>query len=629
MSIWKRYCSLVEWTTEKSFILATICLVLMVLPIVGDVIVRWTIGGSIHGIIEIEEHLLLLMVFFSLAAPQIEQRHIDVDLVYGFLPASMQRGLFVFHWELCGILISCIIYEIFLSAIEKMAGGEFTMELYLPTAPFFFAAAAGATLLLLALSYCFGKAVIACVENKNYLSLCIALVLPPVICYLPWLLEDTPLAWEYLMTGGVLFVGLLFLLFFRMPIGYAMAIVGLIGLMIIEENHLTPMHMLGMGVPGSVMSFTLGVVPLFILMGELALQAGISTDLFNAASKWLGHKPGGLAIASVTGCAGFAAICGDSLATAMTMSSVALPEMKKHNYNMGLSSACLAAGGTLGILIPPSVGFIFYAIITEESLGKLFLAGVVPGILLAGMFCLALYVIATRHPELAPRGPEYPLSEKIRSLTGVLPMLGLVILVLGGILFGFFSPNEGGAVGAFGTFVYALLSKKLTRKGFVDALKSTVSMTTKLFLILIGVGMLGYFFAASRIPFELADAVLSITTNKWLVFLLVVLLYIALGCMLNVIPMILLTLPALYPTIQALGFDPIWFGVITVILMEMGQITPPMGLVVFAIAGMPNSAPMAFIFRYIIIFVACMLLCILLLTLFPDIALYLPRQLFS
>lgn len=629
MSIWKRYCSLVEWTTEKSFILATVCLILMVLPIVADVIIRWTIGGSLHGIIEIEEHLLLLMVFFSLASPQIEQRHIDVDLVYGFMPASMQRSLFVFHWELCAILVGCIIYEIFISAMEKMAGGEFTPELYLPTAPFFFAAAAGATLLLLTIIYCFGKAVISCVENKNYLSLCMALILPPVICYLPWLLEETPLAWEYLMTGGVLFLGLLFLLFFRMPIGYAMAIVGLLGLMIIEENHLTPMHMLGMGVPGSVMSFTLGVVPLFILMGELALQAGISTDLFNAASKWLGHKPGGLAIASVTGCAGFAAICGDSLATAMTMSSVALPEMKKHNYNMGLSSACLAAGGTLGILIPPSVGFIFYAIITEESLGKLFLAGVVPGILLAAMFCLALYVIATRHPELAPRGPEYPLPEKLRSLTGVLPMLGLVILVLGGILFGFFSPNEGGAVGAFGTFVYALCSKKLSRKGFYDALKSTVSMTTKLFLILIGVGMLGYFFAASRIPFELADAVLAVTTNKWLVFLLVVLLYIALGCMLNVIPMILLTLPALYPTIQALGFDPIWFGVVTVILMEMGQITPPMGLVVFAIAGMPNSAPMASIFRYIIVFVMCMLLCILLLTIFPDIALYLPRLLFS
>lgn len=627
MSLWKRYCSFIEWTAEKSFMLSAVCLVLMVLPIVCDVIMRWTIGGSIHGIIEVEELLLLLLVFFSLSKPQIEQRHIDVDLVYGFLPASLQRGLYVFHWELCAVLVACIFQKIFVSAMEKMAGGEFTPEIYLPTAPFFFAASAGALLLLLSLIYCFGKAVIACVENRHYIALVTAIILPPIICALPWLLQDTPLAWEYLLTGGILFICLILLLFMRMPIGYAMAIIGLLGLMIIEENHLTPLHMLGMGVPGSVMSFTLGVVPLFILMGELALQAGISTDLFNAASKWLGHKPGGLAIASVTGCAGFAAICGDSLATAMTMSSVALPEMKKSNYNMGLSCACLAAGGTLGILIPPSVGFIFYAIITEESLGRLFLAGVVPGILLATLFCTALYIIATRHPELAPRGPEYPMSEKIRSLKGVIPMLGLVVLVLGGILFGFFSPNEGGAVGAFGTFVYALVSRRLTRNGFLSALYSTVSMTTKLFLILIGVGMLGYFFAASQIPFELADAVLAATTNKWLVFLLIVILYIALGCMLNVIPMILLTLPALYPTVQALGFDPIWFGVITVILMEMGQITPPMGLVVFAIAGMPNSAPMASIFRYIIIFVVCMLLCILLLTIFPGLALYLPSML--
>ena len=627
MSLWKRYCSLIEWVAGKSFILAMLCLVLMVLPIVGDVIMRWTVGGSIHGVIEVEELLLLLLVFFSLPKPQIEQRHIDVDLVYGFLPAKLQRSLFVFHWELCAILVACITYEIFISAMEKMAGGEFTPEIYLPTAPFFFAASVGSVILLLSIIYCFGNAVSSCVEHKNYVSLIIAIIAPVIICMTPWLLEDTPLAWEYLMTGGILFIGLMILLFLRMPIGYAMAIIGMLGLMIIEENHLNPLHMLGMGVPSSVMSFTLSVVPLFILMGELALQAGISTDLFNAASKWLGHKPGGLAIASVTGCAGFAAICGDSLATAMTMSSVALPEMKRHNYNMGLSCACLAAGGTLGILIPPSVGFIFYAIITEESLGKLFLAGVAPGILLAAMFCLAVYIMARRHPELAPRGPEYPLSEKLRSLTGVIPMLGLVVLVLGGILFGFFSPNEGGAVGAFGTFIYAFISKKLTKEGFIKALQGTVSMTTKLFLILIGVGLLGYFFAASRIPFELADAVLAATTNKWLIFLLVVLLYISLGCMLNVIPMILLTLPALYPTIQALGFDPIWFGVVTVILMEMGQITPPMGLVVFAIAGMPDSAPMASIFKYIIVFVMCMLMCIVLLTIFPDIALYLPNKL--
>lgn len=627
MSTWKRYCSLVEWTTEKSFILAAICLVLMVLPIVADVIIRWTIGGSIHGIIEVEEHLLLLMVFFSLAKPQVEQNHIDVDLVYGFLPASIRRGLFVFHWEICAILVACICYELFLSAVEKWQGGEFTPELYLPTAPFFFSAAAGAAVLLLSIIYSFGKAVSDCVENKNHIILAAALLLPPVICYLPWLLEDTPLAWEYLLTGGILFLGLMVLLFLRMPIGYAMTLIGLLGMMTIEENHLNPIHLLGMGASGSVMSFTLGVIPLFILMGELALYTGISTDLFNAASKWLGHRPGGLAIASVTGCAGFAAICGDSFATAMTMSSVALPEMKKNHYHMGLASACLAAGGTLGILIPPSVGFIFYAIITEESLGKLFLAGVLPGVLLATMFCMAVYIIAVRHPELAPRGPKYPISEKIRSLTGVLPMLGLVTLVLGGILFGFFSPNEGAAVGAFGTFIYAIASRKLTRKNFIRALYSTVTMTTKLFLILIGVGMLGYFFASSRIPFELADAVLAITTNKWLVFLLVVILYIALGCMLNVVPMILLTLPALYPTIQALGFDPIWFGVVTVILMEMGQITPPMGLVVFAIAGMADSAPMASIFRYIIIFVICMLSCIALLTIFPDIALYLPNTL--
>ena len=206
-------------------------------------------------------------------------------------------------------------------------------------------------------------------------------------------------------------------------------------------------------------------------------------------------------------------------------------------------------------------------------------------------------------------------------------MLGLVVLVLGGILFGFFSPNEGGAVGAFGTFIYAFISKKLTKEGFIKALQGTVSMTTKLFLILIGVGLLGYFFAASRIPFELADAVLAATTNKWLIFLLVVLLYIALGCMLNVIPMILLTLPALYPTIQALGFDPIWFGVVTVILMEMGQITPPVGINVFAMSTAAPHVPMASIFKYIVPYFFAMLLMVLILTIFPTLATWLPAVL--
>ncbi len=612
---------------EKSFFLACICLVLMVLPVVSDVILRTITPYTIPGTIEIEELLMLLLVFLSLAWAQLRPEHIDVDLVFPHLPPAWQRGLGVFHWLACSILMALMAYEVLLNAVEKFHTGEFSAELYIPTAPFYAVAGLGLVLMFLTLVRSLGEEIRLASAEKRWIALAVALAAAPCLFYLPWLLEDTAFAWEFLRTGACAFLALMALLLLRMPIGYAMSLVGLIGLMTINPNHVSPLSMMGIGAPHTAMSYTMTVIPLFILMGELALYSGISKDLFGAAAMWLGRLPGGLAIASVAGCAGFAAICGDSLATAMTMSSVALPEMKQRDYNNGLASATLAAGGTLGILIPPSIGFIFYAIITEESLGKLFLAGVFPGLMLAVMFSAALFILAKIRPELAPRGQSYPLKDRLASLTGILPMLGLVVLVLGGILAGFFSPTEGGAVGAAGTLLYAVSTRKLDKKNFVHALRSTVGMTTKLMFILIGVNLLGYFLAATRIPFELADIVLGVTSSKWAVLALVVVLYVAMGCMLNVVPMILLTLPAIYPTILALGFDPIWFGVVTVMLMEMGQITPPMGIVVFAIAGMPEGAPMASIFKYVFLFVLCMLLAVVVLALFPDIALFLPNTL--
>ncbi|KIX12868.1 TRAP transporter large permease [Dethiosulfatarculus sandiegensis] len=626
-NLWRRYCVLTDFLVSKAFFLAVGCLVLMVIPITLDVILRSVSNLAISGTIEIEELLMLMLVFLSLAGPQLRHDHIDMDFFFPHFPKFLQRLLFVFHWALSLILIALLMFEVLAVALERMEQPHFTEVFLITIYPFYFIAAGGLLLLIMALIKCLGKAIAECIDNRSYLAVCLGLCLPVLVYLLPWLLEDTALSWNYLLTGSTGFLALIVLLILRMPIGYAMMLIGVVGLMLINPDHLSPLQMMGLGAPQTAMSYTMSVVPLFILMGELALYSGISSDLFEAASKWLQRLPGGLAIASVAGCAGFAAICGDSFATAMTMSSVALPEMKSRNYNNGMACAALASGGTLGILIPPSVGFIFYAIITEESLGKLFMAGVIPGILLATLFCVVLYMLARIRPELAPIGQKYPLSEKLRSLKGVLPMLGLVVFVLGGMLAGAFSPTEAGAVGAAGTFALAVVTRRLSWKGFIAALKSSVNMTSKLMLIMIGVNLFGYFMAATQIPTELANVIKGITTSKYLVFAMVVLLYILLGCMLNVIPMILLTLPAIYPTIQALGFDPIWFGVVTVLLMEMGQITPPMGLVVFAISGMPDGAPMAEIFKYVVLFVGCMLLVVALLTAFPQIALFLPNTL--
>ena len=627
-SLWAKYRAVTQFITDKMYVVAMVCLALMVLPVTLDVCLRSFSTMSIPGTIEIEEFLLLIVVFFSLAGPQIRKNHIDVDLLFPKFPCIVRHTLMIFHWAICAVLIGCMTWQVYLSAAEKASIGEFSQELYIAVAPFYYVAAIALAFLVLVLIRNMIEDMIAACKDRMWLAIPLALALAALVCWLPWLCEDWEVSYDFMKAGTWGFVLLVLLLLCRMPIGYAMCLVGVVGMMIINPNHFAPMHLMGSGAPHTAMSYTMSTIPMFILMGELALRANISKDLFAAASMWLGRLPGGLAIASVAGCAGFAAIAGDSLATAMTMSSVALPEMKAHKYNNGLACAALASGGTLGILIPPSVGFIMYAIVTEESLGKLFVAGVMPGLLLAAFFCLALFVVALKWPDLAPRGASYPMAQKLASLKGVIPMISLVLLVLGGILAGFFTPTEGGAVGAAGTFIYAVITRKLTFKGFVDSLRSTVSMTTKLMLILIGVNLLGYFLAATRIPFELADVILGITDNRYLVFGLIVLLYIFLGCMLNVVPMILLTMPAIFPTVQALQFDPVWFGVVTVILMEMGQITPPMGLVVFAISGMPEGAPMASIFRYVIIFVICMLLVILLLLIFPQIALWLPSILF-
>lgn len=624
--LWTKYQRLTSFLVDKTFFLAMLCLLGMIVPVTIDVILRAFTSWSLPGTVEMEELFMLMLVFLSLAEPQLKQRHIEMDLFFTHFSKPVQRGLMVLHWTICLILMLVLTYEVGAISLERFETKQFSEVLAIPHWPFFLVATLGMLLLCLALIDSLGTAVLDCLRNRNLPALAAALAGSGLLCSLPWLLEDTPLAWDYLLAGGCGFLLLMLLLIGRMPIGYAMAAVGVTGLMLIEENHLMPLYMLGMSAPHTAMSYTMSVIPLFIFMGELALYSNISKGLFDAAAKWFGCYPGGMAIASVAGCTGFAAICGDSLATAMTMSSVALPEMKSRGYNSGFACAALASGGTLGILIPPSVGFIMYAIVTEASLGKLFMAGIIPGLLLALLFCFSIYIMARLYPDMAPRGPRYSMREKLASLGGVLPMVGLVVFVMGGMLAGFFSPTEAGAIGAAGTLTYSLLSRRLSSKGFRTAVMSAVSMTTKLMLILIGVNLLGYFLAATQLPFLLADFILGITSNKWLIFVMVVLLYVALGCMLNVVPMILLTLPAIFPTIEALGFDPVWFGVVTVILMEMGQITPPMGLVVFALAGMPDGAPMASIFKYVIIFVLCMLALVTLLAIFPQIALFLPNM---
>jgi C4-dicarboxylate transporter, DctM subunit len=415
---------------------------------------------------------------------------------------------------------------------------------------------------------------------------------------------------------------LLFLLSLRMWIGFALALVGFLGFAYIGGIK-GALGVLATVPYTTVSSYNMTVIPLFLFMGTITSVGGISGDLYDTGYKWLGHLRGGLAIATIAACAGFASICGSSMATSGTMGRVALPEMKKYQYDSKLASGCVASGATLGILIPPSLGFILYAILTEESVGLLFMAGILPGILMAVLFIITIAVITKYNPRLGPRGPKTTFQEKIFSLKKTWAMLCLFFLVMGGIYLGVFTPNEAGAIGAFGAIIITALARRLTRQTFVRALLDTGQITAMILFLIIGAMIFMNFMAISKLPFVLANFMNGISLSKYVIFALIVLAYLVIGMFLDVMAAQILTIPIIFPSVLAMGFDPIWFGVIIVITQEMGLITPPFGMNVFILGGV-SDIPIATVFRGVVPFVFAMLLCIVIITIFPEIALWIP-----
>ena len=433
------------------------------------------------------------------------------------------------------------------------------------------------------------------------------------------------------VTVGYISVGILVLLLFSgLHIGVVMGLIGFFGMVYLSG------WTAGLGALKTVpwatyfTSYDFSVIPLFVLMGEFCFHGDISGDLYSAAHKFLGGLKGGLAMATIGACAAFAAVSGSSMATAATMSTVALPEMRKHNYDMGLATGTLAAGGTIGILIPPSVIMVVYGMITQTSIGKLFLAGFIPGILQALMFIAVIGFLCWRNPILAPTGEKSSWMEKIISLKGTWIVLLLFILVIGGIYTGWFSPTEGAAAGAFGAFLFALARRKLPWKQFVGSLMETVRTTGMIFFILVGAMLLGYFFAVTRLPHEISVVVSGLAINRYVIWAGIVVLYLFLGCIMDSLAMVLLTVPILFPLMcgpGGLGFDPVWFGIMIVIVVEMGMITPPVGMNVFVIKGMAQEVPTYTIFKGILPFLYMDLVEVALLTALPVIVLWLPTVL--
>ncbi len=410
-----------------------------------------------------------------------------------------------------------------------------------------------------------------------------------------------------------------------MPVAFAMAVVGFVGFAVVVSPE-AAMSMITMDLYDTFSSYSLTVIPLFVLMGQVAFHAGISRRLFNAAYHWLGGMPGGLAMSTVGACTAFGAICGSGPATAATMASVALPEMKRYRYSMELGCGAVAAGGSLGMLIPPSVVFIVYAIMTEQSVGKLFIAGIVPGLLIAFLFCLTIYLNCKRRPHLGPAAPPTGWLAKFASLTGVIETLVLFVVVIGGMFGGFFTPTEAAAIGAAGTLVIALVKRQLTVRKVVRSLQETVRTSCMVMIIVTGAVIFGKFLAVTRIPFALASTLANLPLPGWTIMGLIILFYLLAGCFVDALGLILLTIPIFYPVVVELGYDPIWFGVIIVVVTQMGVISPPVGVCVYVVSGIERDVSLQTVFRGALPFLGALIVAAILLIVFPQLCLFLPEM---
>ena len=425
------------------------------------------------------------------------------------------------------------------------------------------------------------------------------------------------------LAGITGFLALFALLAIRMPIGLAMMIVGAGGIAILNSTT-AALNNLGSFAYSYSAVFTLSVIPLFVLMGAFASVSGMGADMYRTAYAWVGHRRGGLAAATVIACAGFAALSGSSIASAATMGKVSLPEMERYRYSPALATGSIAAGGTLGILIPPSTVLIVYALLTEQSVGRLFLAGFLPGLLLTVLFVATVFIVAILNPAAGPPGERVPMSERFRVLMSSGALVFVVLIVIGGIYTGVFTVTEAAAVGAFLTFLHALWTRRLTIARFLDALLDTIKTTAMVFFILIGAHFFAPFLALTRIPVNLSAAIGDLAIPALAVLMVIILAYIVLGTFMEGFAMMVLTVPIVLPIITSLGYDPIWFGIIMVLVLEMGLISPPVGLNVFVVKGVAPDVPLGQIYRGILPFWLAMAVCVAILVAFPQIALFLP-----
>jgi tripartite ATP-independent transporter DctM subunit len=592
----------------------------------ADVCLRYLFNRPIMGAYELNEFMMAVLVGLSFAYTAIHKEHVGIEfLVARFPPRGRAVTSTIASLLSLGIL-AVITWQSVLYAIKLKADGYMSESLFIPLYPFVYVLAFGCAIFFLVILSELLSHLKRVTEGSRWnvwLPLLLVIVFVLFLFVIPLFRDFMPWRMSPLEAGLVGISLLVVLLFSGLSIGIGMGLVGFLG-MVYLNGMMPGLDIMGRTPYGTVTSYSLSVVPLFILMGAFCFHSGLSTDIYYAVHRWVGHFRGGLAMATVGACALFAAVSGSSLATAATMGRVALPEMKKYKYAVTLASGSIAAGGSIGILIPPSTILVIYAILTEQSIGKLFLAGFIPGILEALFYMVTIYIVCSRNPLIGPRGPSSSFKEKVFALKSAWGVFVLFLLVIGGIYLGVFTPTEAAGIGAFGALLFSFGRRKVTWKNFVASLQETSKTTAMMFLILIGAMVLGYFLAVTRLPFELSTFVAGLAVNRYLILSFIIVLYLLLGAIFSALAIIVLTVPILFPVVTALGFDPIWFGIIIVRMVEIGQITPPMGINVFVLKGVAGDIPVETIFRGIVPFLIADLCHVALLIIFPQIATFLP-----
>lgn len=428
---------------------------------------------------------------------------------------------------------------------------------------------------------------------------------------------------------GIIVMVLVFLS--RMPVAYVMAMIGYLGFSIMISGQ-GGLNLLSRNIYDVFASYGLTTIPLFILMGQLAFNSGISRRLYDTGYKYLGSIRGGLAMATVSACTAFGAVCGSSPATAATMATVGLPEMKRYNYADELATGAVASGGGLGMIMPPSVVLIVYGILTEQSIGALFVAGIFPAILVTILFICSIYIRCSITPEQGPPGESFSWKEKIKSLLGMGETLVVFILVMGGLVMGIFTPTEAAAVGSFGVLVVSLIRRQLTWDGFVKSLYETLGTSCMVMLLIAGAVVFGKFLAVTRIPFDIANWVGGFDLPPYLIMAIIIGIYFLGGCFMDALAFVTLTVPIFFSVVMALGYDPIWFGIIIVMVTEMGVITPPVGINVYVVFGVAQrvigEVPLESIFKGIFPFLIAVIIGVIILMFFPQIILFLPNLMY-